>query len=76
MNAPVARDVNALEFPSQGLPESPFSFIRLVVSGRYRFWLLALVLGESCKRERSAQRAQYQRPVRVAGGDRIDDAVE
>ena len=33
--------------PAKGFPESPFAFIRLVVRGRYRYWLLALVAGES-----------------------------
>ena len=40
------RATDVLEIPSQGLPESPFAFIRLVVRGRYRYWLLALVIGE------------------------------
>ena len=47
VNEPSAHGVNALELPSRGLPESPFAFIRLVVRGRYRYWLLALVAGES-----------------------------
>jgi ATP-binding cassette, subfamily B, bacterial len=47
VNASPARDVNALEFPPQGLPEGPFDFIRLVARGRYRYWLWALVIGES-----------------------------
>ena len=47
MNAPLPLDANALELPSRGLPDSPFAFIRLVLRGRYRFWLLGLVVGES-----------------------------
>jgi len=46
VNAPLPRDATVLELPSHGLPESPFAFIRLVVGGRYRYWLLGLVLGE------------------------------
>lgn len=38
---------NALHFPSRELPRSALSFIALVVRGRYRLWLLALVSGEA-----------------------------
>ncbi|MEI9948464.1 MAG: ABC transporter ATP-binding protein [Pseudomonadota bacterium] len=39
---------NTLKFPaSRSLPRGALSFIGLVVRGRYRFWLLALVSGEA-----------------------------
>ena len=38
---------NTLHFPSRELPRSALSFIALVVRGRYRLWLLALVSGEA-----------------------------
>ena len=43
-----ALDDNTLKFPaSRSLPRSALSFIGLVVRGRYRFWLMALVSGEA-----------------------------
>ena len=43
-----ALDDNTLKFPdSRSLPRSALSFIALVVRGRYRLWLLALVSGEA-----------------------------
>jgi ATP-binding cassette subfamily B protein len=39
---------NALELPpARAMPRSPLAFIALVARGQYRFWLLALVLGEA-----------------------------
>jgi ATP-binding cassette subfamily B protein len=42
-----AMNDNALQFPSRQLPRDALSFIALVVRGRYRLWLLALVCGEA-----------------------------
>src|SRR3954470_12861452 len=42
-----ATNDDALHFPARRLPRDALSFIGLVVRGRYRLWLLALVSGEA-----------------------------